>query len=379
MNQQNLESMLTLFRKLVSGFQLTELSNVFGKDIFPFLLGRTFSVMAGDSLKQDEEITACLNNIHTETTISERKFLYNFFKYIWDGNGDVLEIGPFLGGTTRAIAKGMLDNIDRKEGRKIFTYDKFKGYYQPEQLINSLKPAFQSGLFSESVKEGIRNSGNFLEVFELFHKNQNYFGLIDFSEGVLPFSRNSIAETENIFKIEEEKKFSAVFIDGAKSWYGLKYFMQETVPHTEEGSYYIFQDFGARTCFWIPVFIERFKDIFEFTAFVDDTYTFKLLRKITLEEIDKRFPDNVEDFSASDYEMIFRNLMANAINIKDMHSYLILQLQYAAALSYIGEHEKGRNLIIDLLKTPFGRKYKNIILLTLDIPTYNDNGNIFIQ
>ena len=38
-----------------------------------------------------------LSEIPSETSIGERKFLYNFFKRDWNGVSNVVEIGPFLG------------------------------------------------------------------------------------------------------------------------------------------------------------------------------------------------------------------------------------------------------------------------------------------
>jgi hypothetical protein len=379
MTQDNAEGVLFSFRKQINELQKSELSNVYGNDIFPAVLGRVYSLMAGDTIAEDENISARLNNIHTETTQGERKFLFNFFKYLWKGDEHVLEIGPFLGGTTRAIAMGMMQNIQRREHTKIFTYDKFKDYYESNQLINALKPAFDSGLFSQEIKVKMQKSTNFLEIFRLFHQSQDYYKIINESEGFLPYEREDIKEINNIFTLEKNHSFSAVFVDGAKSWFGLKYFMETVLPHTMPGSYYIFQDYGARTCFWIPVFIERFKDAFKLISYVDDTYTFRLSRNILPAEIEEKYPDKAEHFSSAEYERIFRNLTAEAVNVKDIHSYLILHLQLGAAYAYIGEHEKSRNLLIDLLKTPFERKYRNLILTAMEIPTYNKSGNISIK
>lgn len=42
--------------------------------------------------------------------------------------GNILEIGPFFGGTTRAIAMGINDNCFA-QNIKLLTLDKFEDYY----------------------------------------------------------------------------------------------------------------------------------------------------------------------------------------------------------------------------------------------------------
>jgi len=44
----------------------------------------------------DQTILSQLDEIPSETSSAERRFLYNFFRKIWTGNKNVLEIGPFL-------------------------------------------------------------------------------------------------------------------------------------------------------------------------------------------------------------------------------------------------------------------------------------------
>jgi hypothetical protein len=55
-----------------------------------------------------DEVGAALDAIPSETCPLERRYLYRLFSTFWDPSGDVLEVGPFLGGTTRAIAMGMM-------------------------------------------------------------------------------------------------------------------------------------------------------------------------------------------------------------------------------------------------------------------------------
>ncbi len=66
-----------------------------------------------------------LDQLVTATTMNERRFLLRFAAHFWDGRGDVFENGPLLGGTTRALALGMLANSARDPGAELHTHDWF--------------------------------------------------------------------------------------------------------------------------------------------------------------------------------------------------------------------------------------------------------------
>ena len=85
-----------------------------------FIFSKVFSSLPFES--QDE-----IDKIPTQTTRREREFLFNFFANQWSGTGDVVEVGPFLGGTTRMIALGMISN-PRFGNDSLHTFDKFDGY-----------------------------------------------------------------------------------------------------------------------------------------------------------------------------------------------------------------------------------------------------------
>jgi hypothetical protein len=86
-----------------------------GLDYLPHVSGKLLSA----SIENDEH-NRLIQSIPTETSYRERKLYYNFFKYFWTGKYDVLEIGPFLGGSTRSIALGMMENVLRNSARKLY-------------------------------------------------------------------------------------------------------------------------------------------------------------------------------------------------------------------------------------------------------------------
>ena len=164
----------------------TGVFQVFGDDVFPRYYGRALTQLIGSTYDENTQIMERLGDIHTETSLNERRFLYSFFRNIWDGATDVLEVGPFLGGTSRAIAMGMLKNQGLKPGVKLYTYDRFDNYYSADQLLGCLAPMFQRGILDASVANVIRQSTSFLEVFNLVHGGTDYGHLIEAARGTLP-------------------------------------------------------------------------------------------------------------------------------------------------------------------------------------------------
>ena len=376
MDSAQIESMLGEFRRNVNVIQATGIARLFGPGHYPSFLGRSLSLMCGDSGAKDAELTRYLSEFPTETTLGERKLLYNFFLNFWDGRNDVLEVGPFLGGTSRAIALGMLHSPNRQGEVKLYTYDKFRDYYQPKRLLETLAPMFRSGILDDEVRGIIEKSSSFKEVYEVLHRGQEYSDLIVARTGVLPDEPGQKEDPETAFSLPADRSYSAVFVDGAKSWYGTKRFMIQALEHTGPGGFYIFQDYGAHTCFWIPVFLELMKNSFQLLAHVDHTYVYQQTGEVAAGDVEAVFPDSPRDLTREDYRRIFRNLCDQALETDNTYTLLNYQLQHAAALGYIGYLEEARDRIVDLLKTPYALRYRQWILHALETPTYRPDGYV---
>ncbi|MFQ5674441.1 MAG: class I SAM-dependent methyltransferase [bacterium] len=377
MSDESISEILLNFRNTCYTAFGSKVEDLVGRDIYPRLLGRmlSLSALSGEGKKYDQ----FLDEIPTETTIGERKFLFNFFAHLWGGHYHVLEIGPFLGGSTRAMAAGMHLNPNRLERCRLYTYDKFTDYYNPQRLLEFLSPLFEKGVLQDEVRSQIEQSADFQSIFSLIHKGHDYYRLIKHEQGVLPNLAEQQDTLPNIFKLPAGLMFDVVFVDGCKSWYGTKYFMCELCDHMVPGSYFVFQDYGAFTCFWIPVFVAMLADHFKLLAYVDNTYAFRLNKPLDAEEIHRRFPDSPEQMGRSNLNLIFTELLKTAMVWNDTFTLVNFHLQHAAALAYIGDRDAAREKIVDLLKRPELTKYRNWILLSLNIPTYRPvEGNIYL-
>jgi hypothetical protein len=125
------------------------------------------------------------SSLPSETPQAERRFLYRFFATLWEGRGSVLEVGPFLGGTTRAIALGMMDNPRRPSGARLYTHDRFGEYYDSDSLTRLLEPLFARGLLDESLRGALARR-SFKDVFDALHRRQRCSDLIVAGDQVVP-------------------------------------------------------------------------------------------------------------------------------------------------------------------------------------------------
>ncbi|MBT5229607.1 MAG: hypothetical protein HOM11_04955 [Methylococcales bacterium] len=314
-----------------------------------------------------------IHGIHSELTDFERKFTYGFFSEVWSGQKNVLEIGSFLGSSSRAMCLGMLMNQKRVPGVKLYTYDKFDTYYTNDEQFN-----FLQGQVPESALNTFRETGSFKECFDYYHSGQEYSHLLEADYGVLPGKPEDVGSLQNCFKLEEGIEFDAVFVDGAKSWYGTKYFFQTIAAHVKPGAFIIFQDYGHYPCFWLSTFVALLKHNFRLAMNIDNTYTFELIAPLDAEEIDVNFPDHPRDLAPDIYEQIYIQEMREANVRSDTYAFLSLSLQYAAALAYIGQIDEAKMKILRLAAQPYFADYMGMIQQALKTPTYSPDGAVQI-
>jgi hypothetical protein len=324
------------------------------------------------ALSVSDDLARRLDVIPSETTPRERRALYRFFAEFWPGRGSVVEIGPFLGGTSRAIALGMRDNPHRGPDSRLHTYDRFGKYYSRDALIEFLAPLRDSQTLSEEELGSVGETGSFLEVFNRIHKGCDYGDLI------LPVDRElpewPVAGSRDWFALPAGVEFDAFFVDGCKAWYATKYFMRECCRGAESGSFFLFQDYLQYTCFWIPSFLETFPSHFSLAWYVDNMYAFRLRKPLSPHEIDATFPDAPEALGRDAFRALFDRIIAGAVARQDYEAKVKHTAQLAAALTYIGEKPEARQIFAGLSRDPAAVNYQGLLQRALRSPTYRPNG-----
>lgn len=349
------------------------MNGTLGRNLFPQLSARLLILSA-----ETMGLGPFLDEIPSETTPGERRFIYSFFAKTWKGTANVLEIGPFLGGTTRAIAQGMLKNPRMNPDAMVYTHDRFSNYYDTARLAQTLEPLIAKGALSRAKIEGLGKEAPFKEIFDMIHGPKAYGRIIQSMEGTLPDTPEENGRIERQFRPPAGKTFDAVFVDGCKSWYGTKEFMKQMAPCVTEGAYYIFQDYGWFTCFWIPAFTAIFAAHFELIGHVDNTYAFQLRKPLTAADIDRNFPDTPERLGHRIMMDLFGMLQSDALSRNDGYGVVCTALQQVASQAYLGDKDTARVLLQTIKDNPAYRPYAGLVETASKSPAYRPEGKVFL-
>jgi hypothetical protein len=314
------------------------------------------------------------------TTNDERRFLCRFAGQLWDGKGDVFENGPLFGGTTRALALGMLANPKRSSGALLQTFDWFYYASDTDAAGVSFDAMIRSRLISSGQKREMEQSKSFKGVFDTLHSGHDYSPLVRAHVAYLPGAPGATAKTgEPTFELPEGRRYSLVFIDGCKSWYGTRYTFERLAPFIEPGSHLIFQDYGWYTCFWLPSFVSVLGEHFRLVAHVDDTYAFEMVAPFDAETVRDRFPEHPKDLGIDAFDDLFMRALIDAGERSDIHAMVALTIQHAGAMAYLGMTTEAKDHIAAMLGRPeFFPFRRRMIERALVSPTYTPDGPIYL-
>jgi hypothetical protein len=193
-------------------------------------------------------------SVPTMLADEEKQYLFWLGRDAWDGRGDVLEIGPWLGGSTVSLAAGMRASGHDARGR-LHTVDNF------------LWRDFMSARAPLPLGNG--------ESFEpFFHKNlASYHDIVVAHAAALPddavardaeTNAKRFTETNSIPQFDGHGGSGAItvlFVDGAKSWRGMRHLLRVTSERLIPGkSLLVCQDFKFWSTYWVPMMMARIAD-----------------------------------------------------------------------------------------------------------------------
>jgi hypothetical protein len=317
-------------------------------------------------LMNDGKLNELLQGIPSETSLNERFLLY-FLTKEWNPTGNILEVGPFLGGTTRALAQGVLDSVETS--RKVLTIDRFDDYYSLENIEN----------MGVAIPETLRGSkqANFRSIFDALHANKPYAHSIVTQTATIPEKPGMVL---NYDFLDQYSPFSTVFVDGCKSWYSTKHFFSNIAEHCTKNAYVLFQDYGRFTCFWIPAFAESFPNSLQFVGSVDSTYIYKLVNPLLRSEIEHTFPDDPADMPAETLDKIFHDLIERANTQGDLSALVTRSIQHAAFYAYVGNKQKSKAMLETLQSRAFVRgRLARQVKEAMQSPTYTPDSKVTLE
>lgn len=319
------------------------------------------------------ELNRFLSQIPSETSLAERVLLYELFKNSWDGEGKVVEIGPFLGGTTRAIAWGMQHNTNRQAVAAFYTFDRFSDYHTPETLRKMLEPMVQSKVFKAEEADSLCATGSFLALFKAIHEPHEYYQLMEIHDSPMPDLTDEVASSKALDCLAETKDLGAVFIDGCKSWASTYYAMKFLLPRTRLHAPVIFQDFGWYTCFWISSFVYALRDVLTYEKHADSTYVFRLTKAVSEAGIAKRFKPTPEAMGGVFFQQADDYLFTQCQARNDSRGALIARLHHIAALATTHRLDAAAKILKSINPYEY-QAHVNLIQGCLKSPTYRPGG-----
>src|SRR6204780_2909751 len=195
--------------------------------------------------------------------LEERKLLYQLARYIYAGEGAVVDLGSFCGASTCCLAAGLRDN-PRAAGRHVDAYDSFiaSEQYLVEFIRAQFGEAFEMGQsFGATFRRATAEFADLIEV----HAG-------DLLEQIWP----------------SDEPIEILFVDVAKTLALSGKVLTEFFPRLRPGkSLVIQQDFYHPTAFYLPVVMDFLSDYFTIIeASRDWSVVFKLETAIPREKLE---------------------------------------------------------------------------------------------
>jgi Methyltransferase domain len=170
--------------------------------------------------------------------LEERKLLYQLARYIYTGEGAVVELGAFCGASTSCLAAGLRDN-PRAAGSRVHSYDRFIA--DEQYLIDFVRTQF-----GETLEMG----QSFDAIFR--RATAQFADLIQVHEGDL------LEQTW-----PSETPIEILFVDVAKTLALSGKVLTEFFANLTPGkSIIIHQDFYHPTAFYLPVVMDFLSEHF---------------------------------------------------------------------------------------------------------------------
>lgn len=272
------------------------------------------------------------DNIPTMISEEEKQYLYWLGEGVWSGAGSIVEIGPWLGGSTVCLAKGMrASGNDAHKQLKVFD--------------NFIWREFMSSRADVALAPGESFHRHFLDNMK------DLDGIVDSYARALPdeeISADAEASAKRYSENEQVPMFNGkecdgpieiLFIDGAKSWKGIRHLMNTLVHNLVPGtSLLVCQDYKYWGCYWVPLFLAGIKEYVTPVHNVTSatTVTFQVTGQIPAGLVDA-LPSHVADLSS---EAAIANLNRAADDLArdgDCRGAFNLRLCKVSFLSHKGE------------------------------------------
>jgi hypothetical protein len=216
-----------------------------------------------------------LRNVPTMLSREERDYLHWLGRTQWQDAGHVVEIGPWLGGSTVCLADGMHAGHANARHR-LHAFDNFIWReFMAEHAQFGLKPGDS---FEPQFRANVARYGELVVAHAMALPDEVIPG-----DKVAAERRSTEHDAVAPFRWDREQAIEILFVDGAKAWRGMRYLMLEVAESLLPGrSLLVAQDFKHWGAYWVPLMLARLRDKLEFAhdTLRGSTVTFRLTRAL---------------------------------------------------------------------------------------------------
>lgn len=229
---------------------------------------------------------ADVGTIPTMISREERRYLHWLGRTQWHDAGHIVEIGPWLGGSTHCLASGML--AGRASARhRLYAIDNFKWREfmsamadLPLAAGDSFEPNFRANVARFGDRISVRTMSLPDETVEGDESTTKLRSRAD--EGIAPFEWTA------------HEPIEILFVDGAKSWRGIRHLVYTVGSTLVPDALLVAQDYKYWAAYWVPLFLWQVRDSIERVHDVKrgSTVSFRLTRTLDAARIEA-LPDHI--------------------------------------------------------------------------------------
>jgi hypothetical protein len=242
---------------------------------------RRFPIVAERQTTPWERVSIAPSPIPTMLSREELRYLTWLGAEAWTGQGEILEIGPWLGGSTHALAEGV-----RRSGRG------------RAGVLTSMDSFVWKNFMGDRSGLAPADGESFLPHFQ--KHMEGFGGIVAPQRARLPDEmvaddpdaediRSTQVTDEQLFHWPPVRPIEILFVDGAKSYSGLRHLLVETAGCLgPEHSLVIFQDYKFWGAYWVPLLVEMLGEwLSPAHVLRHNTVGFRVMTRASREQMEK--------------------------------------------------------------------------------------------
>ena len=221
--------------------------------------------------RQISDVAGCLVD-------NERKFLLDYASRQYTGEGEIVDLGCFLGSSTYAMALGLEQNAQvENKNKRVFAYDRFEW----NEWMNRPASRYQLG--------------------QTFEENECFAAEFERQMGDKVKYINTVKADLTKTKWEHSSHIEYLFVDSMKNWKLCNSIIEGFYPAMKPGASFLHhQDYVFFQIHWIHLTMFRMRDYFESVdhEYMGPSKVFKYTKQLPAEMMSQTY--SIDDFSTEE-------------------------------------------------------------------------------